>query len=545
MIGNKIYQRLTQLFNSDKLPWVIIALGIILRLIRYVHNPSLWFDEADTAVDIISRPFLNLIEPSPDWSSKYPYGFLLLVKSATQIFDNSEYSLRLVSILFGILSVFLFYRVAKNYVKPPAIIVALGLFAILDPLIFQSSNLKPYTADLFFALLIFIWLDYIKSKKINITDIAFAGLVGAIMIWFSYAALFVLAGVGSCLAVFSLSKKDWSRAWHLAIIYFMWASSFIAFYFIYIRNLQSNFDMSVEDLLMWERAFVPFPPKSLNDIRWIIDTFFEIFRDPVGLTFTGIAAFLFLVGCISIFQSNKEKFYLLISPVFFTLLASILHQYPFKNRLIIFLVPFILLFIAEGVEFVREKTSVKSTMLGMVLVGLLFIYPVSWTVYHAKSPTNHEEIRPAINYIKNNWQDGDIIYVHYYAQYAFEYYTKYHPDRHVFNQDDFIISIAPRGWYRTWRKQHVYRYYKPDAPIRQTSTDIFKAYINDLNKLKGHKRAWILFTATIVKDGIQEEKFIVFNLDTIGKRLGFFGHSGVGAVYLYDLSEDALMVDKE
>ena len=544
MMGNKIYQKLTQLLNSDILPWVIIAIGIILRLLRYAHNPSLWFDESDTAIDIIIRPFSDLINPSPDWSSKYPYGFVLLVKFATQVFGNSEYALRLVPILFGILSVFLFYRVAKNYINRPATIVALGLFTILDRLVFESANLKPYTSDLAFALLIFIWVDYIKSKKINMADIALAGLAGAIMVWFSYPALFVLSGVGSCLAVFSLSKKDWARTWNLAIINIMWASSFIAFYFIYIRNLQSNFDMSVEDLLMWERGFVPFPPKSLNDIRWIMDNFFEMFNNPAGLTFTGLAAFAFLLGCISLFQRNKEKFFLLISPVLFTLLASILHQYPFKNRLIIFLVPFILLFIAEGVEFIREKITVKSAMPGIVLVGVLFIYPVSWAVYHAKSPTNHEEIRPEINYIKNNWQDGDIIYVHYYAQYAFEYYTKYHPDRHVFDEDDFIVSIAPRGWYRTWRKQHVYRYYEPDAPIRQTSTDIFKAYIKDLKKLNGHKRAWILFSATIVKDGIQEEKFIAFHLDTIGKRLDSFGRAGISTVYLYDLSEEALIVDK-
>jgi 4-amino-4-deoxy-L-arabinose transferase-like glycosyltransferase len=524
------------IYNSNKLPWIIICAGIVLRLIRYLYNPSLWFDESDTAIDIINRPFSDLINPSPDWSVKYPYGFLIIEKLATQLFGNSEYALRLFPLVSGIVSLFLFYKVARYYLKHNDVLIALGLFAILDPLIYYSSELKPYSSDLALALLIFIVSTYIDSKKLNLPLIIFYGIFGAIIVWVSHPSIFVLAGVGVILATYSWNMKEWSKLWGLLTVYLMWVLSFISCYFIYIQKLQLNFDMSVEELLMIERSFVPFPPKSLNDIRWIIDSFFEMFNTPTGLSLTGIAAFVFLVGCISLFQSNKKKFFLLISPILFTIFASIIHQYPFKNRLIIFLVPFILLFIAEGIEFIREKISVKSAIPGMVLVGVLFIYPVSWAIYHAKSPTNNEEIRLEINYIKNNWQDGDIIYVYYYAQYAFEYYTKFHPNSYAFDENDFIVGIAPRGWYRTWRKQHVSKYYGPDAPLKQSSTEIFMTYIKDINKLKGRKRAWILFTGNIIKDGMQEEKFITFYLDTIGNKLDYIGHPGVAAVYLYDLS---------
>jgi hypothetical protein len=542
---DRLSQQLGQLYSSDKLPWLIILIGITLRLIRYLYNPSLWFDESDTAVDIINRPFANLIEPSPDWSSKYPYGFLLLIKSAIHIFGTSEYALRLVPLLFLVLSVLLFYRVAKNHIGPAAVIVALSLFAIIDPLIFQSSNLKPYSGDLAFALMVFIWVDHIRSGKIGIADIALAGLMGAIMVWFSYPALFVLAGAGTCLAVFGYLKRDWSRIGKLAVIYLVWALSFIASYFIYIRNLISNFGRSMDDLLVMERAFVPLPPTSLDDIKWIMDNFFEMFNNPVGLTFSGIAAFAFLIGCISIFRHNKEKFYLLLSPILLTVLASIMHQYPFKNRLIVFLVPFMLLFIGEGVEFVRKRISDFSAVPGIVLIGVLFVYPVSWAAYHAKSPTDHEKIRPAISHIKNNWQNGDVIYVHYYSQYAFEYYTKHHPDKYAFDEDDVIVSKAPRGWYRTWRKQHVHKYYEPDTPIKQSETEIFRIYLEDMEKLMGRGRVWVLFSTRIVKGGMQEEKFITFHLDTNGKRIDFFGKPGAGSVYLYDLSGEKQMVGRK
>jgi 4-amino-4-deoxy-L-arabinose transferase-like glycosyltransferase len=532
----RFFQKYEQLFNSNKLPWIIIFIGITLRLIRYLYNPSLWFDESDTAIDIISRPFSDLINPSPDWSIKYPYGFLIIEKLAVQLFGNSEYALRFFPLISGIISFFLFYKVAKHYLRPKAVLIALGLFAILDPLIYYSSELKPYSSDLLFALLVFIASIYIESKKLNIPRIVFYGILGAGAIWFSHPSIFVLSGVGLCLAVHGLSRKEWSRLWGLLTVYLMWALSFIACYFIYIKKLQLNFDMSVEDLLIIERSFVPFPPKSLNDLKWIIDSFFEVFNNPVGLTFTGITAFAFLIGCLSIARDNKEKFYLLISPILFTMLASILHQYPFKGRLIVFLIPFMLLFIAEGVEYVREKISVKSAIPGMIFVGIFFIYPLSWAAYHAKTPSSAEEIRPAIRYIKDHWQKDDVIYVHYYSQYAFEYYTKFHPDKFLFDEGNYVVGIAPRGWYRTWRKQQVSKYYSPDQKIAQSSTEIFKEYIKDLHKLSGNKRVWVLFTSNIIKDGINEEKFFVYNLEISGKRLDSFGRSGIANVYLYDLS---------
>jgi hypothetical protein len=535
-LSNSTFQRFRHIFSSNKLPWIIISVGIALRLIRYLHNPSLWFDEAGGAVDIFSRSFSELIEPSPDWSSKRPYGHLILIKLATVLFGNSEFALRLIPLCFGISSLFLFYKTAKEYINPSAVPVALGLFAVSETLIFQSANLKPYSEELAYALIITITAMYISSRKLTVSLIACTGLGGAVLLWFSHSAVFVLAGAGACLAVYSLMKKDWSKVGGLFVIYLIWAMSFVADYFVYIRHLISNFNMSVDELLVNERAFIPFPVKSLNDVRWIIDTFFETFNYPVGLIFKGIAAFGFLTGCISLFRNDREKFFLLLSPIIVTLIASMLHKYPFKGRLIIFLVPFFMLFIAEGVEFVRRKISDKTIVPGVVLIAVLFVYPLSWAAYHAGTPSSREEIRPVIGYIKKNWHDGDVIYVHYYAQYAFEYYTKFYPQRFHFDENDYIIGKAPRGWYRTWRKKQVSKYYELDDKTPQSNTDIFKEYNKDLDRLKGHKRVWVLFSATIMKDGMQEEKFFLFHLDTMGMRLDSFGQSGIAVVYLYDLS---------
>jgi hypothetical protein len=59
------------------LPWLIIGLGIVLRLTQYVFNRSLWYDEANLALNIIDRSVLELFQPL-DHDQGAPIGFLLL-----------------------------------------------------------------------------------------------------------------------------------------------------------------------------------------------------------------------------------------------------------------------------------------------------------------------------------------------------------------------------------------------------------------------------------------------------------------------------------
>lgn len=311
---NKISQRLNQLLISDKLPWIVICVGITLRLVQYLHNPSLWFDDSVMAADIINRSSSEFIHPSPDYPQSHPFGFIILIKLAIEAFGNSEYAFRLIPLLFSIVSLFLFYGVAKHCIKRGAVPIALGLFAIADPLIWISSNIKPYSGDIAFTLLVITIAIYIQSKPLNVQRIALFAIAGAIMIWVSHPVIFVLSGVGICLTIFSFNKKEWGRIGGLSISYLIWASSFIAVYFIYIRKLTADIDVNIgmERLLKMESALMPFPPKSFADIKYFMDLFFETFNYPVGLPLSGIAALAFIIGSISMF-SEKEKCSLFLS----------------------------------------------------------------------------------------------------------------------------------------------------------------------------------------------------------------------------------------
>jgi len=131
---------------------MIICFGIVLRLRQYLFNRSLWLDEALLTLNIISRSFLELLQPL-DYRQGAPIGFLFLEKLAVQLFGNSEYVLRLFPFLCGIISLFLFYKVATHYINIKAVLIALGLFAISGWLVYYSSEVKQYSSDVAIVLL--------------------------------------------------------------------------------------------------------------------------------------------------------------------------------------------------------------------------------------------------------------------------------------------------------------------------------------------------------------------------------------------------------
>lgn len=499
-----LFERIGPLYTPRRLAWTILSVGFILRFAQYLANRSLWFDESVYALSIVGRSFRELLTSSEG----APVGFLVLEKLVAQTFGNNEYALRLVPFLAGVFSLFCFYKVAKHFIAPNAVLIALGLFAILDPLIYFSSEVKHYSSDVAITLLIYLVTTAFKSRGLSASSVALFGIVGAAVLWFSHPSLFVLMGVGVSLGSIYLANRDWAKTRRLSLVCSLWALSFAVCYLVSLRHLSANRHLT--HYWAMQNAFMPFPPSSFSDLAWFSETFFEIFNYPVALRLAGIGALTFLVGCASLFK--KEIFPILITPALIALFASGLHKYPFKDRLLLFIVPSLLLILSEGAEYIRARTRLNSPIVGVALIALLFFHPLLLAkdgLLHARP---RQETRPVIGYVRDHKQDGDTVYLYFNSKYAFKYYAT----SHGFSETDYIVGAGPgEAWnnYENW--------------------DRLRKCINDLNRLRGKKRVWILFSHSH-----NDESFFLYHLDNMGKRLDSFKTAGA-SVYLYDLSEEA------
>lgn len=221
---------------------------------------------------------------------------------------------------------------------------------------------------------------------------------------------------------------------------------------------------------------------------------------------TIIGLYMFLVGAYATFRKQKKIFFILLSPLLLTLIASSFRKYPFESRLILFYFPFLYLFITEGVIFFTDARSFYPKILGFILI-VLIVCPaliVSYIeLFHGVFYP--DEIKPILNYVRMNRQKEDTIYVYYGAERAFQYYA----DTYGFENGSYIIG---KNFKENWEQ-----------------------YRTDIDQLKGKTRVWIIFTHVYFDQERSEEKYIVDYMESIGKRLDSF-HAVRASVYLYDFT---------
>ena len=490
----------------------LIVFGILIRLVQYLNNRSLWFDEVNLALNIINHSYSELLN-TLDYNQAAPPGFLWLEKLVTQLLGDNEYALRLFPFVSGIVSLFAFYVLVQRFSATVAAPIAIALFATSRYTIYYTTELKQYSSDVMIALLLSLLLIPLGKKILNYREILKLSSIGVICIWISHPAVFVLAGIEIYYFLSSGRSKWKSILINRFIIYMTWLVSFILLYFLTIAKTLSN-----ESLVSsWSSRY----PDSFFDIIWLFDALGRFFYRPLGFStiIDGVAMVAFIFGCIAYYRCNRETFWILLSPLIATIIASYLHKYPFRERLVLFLAPFAFLIIAEGIAFLltpyfqsRQNKSIDrfkcTNILGIVVLFTLLVPFVIRSVQLVINPELKHEIRPVITYVASQQQKNDILYVYAGAKQQFLYYSQ----KYGYEEGDYILGIHAIDKDEILEKD-------------------WEELNNEIKQLDGIKRIWLVG----VVDSQQQESLFISYLDKLGKQIDRFQQPGAFA-YLYDLS---------
>ena len=479
--------------------WPVLILGLGLRLAQYATGRSLWLDEALLALNIIHRPIGGLFRVL-DYHQGAPLGFLLLEKLATKLAGNGEFALRAFPFVFGILGLFFFSRVAKLYVTPKAMPVALSLFAFCTSLIYYSSEAKQYSGDVAVTILSLWLVARLADAELSGKALIWPSILGALCLWVSHPAAFVLSGAGLALLVFAFVAGDWRRFGRLFCICGIWALSFFLSYAVSLKALGR--DQALLDF--WREYFPSQPLWSLRTIVFLVQRFFSVFDDPANLI-SVVGAVLFVIGCIELFRKRSVHFWLLSGPLLVALLAGFLHKYPLGGRLFLFALPILFLVIGEGAASLADMSGRLSRTIRICLIIFLLMKPIWMDAQALVHPRRPDDIKLAILYIQTHQQPADAWYVYHWARYQFWYYS----DLYRINPNTVRVGV--------------------DCGADQA------CYAADLDQLRGQPRVWVLFSHMWVGDGYQEEDFFLDHLDHLGVRVDTYKSTGARA-YLYDLS---------
>ena len=400
---------------------LLISLGAVLRLKHYLTNCSLWTDEAWVAVSIVSRSFRDIffgVEIFPDFS-KPPLGFLLSAKAAVLALGNHEYALRLFPLICGLASIVLFVRLLKKFQDKALTVLALGSFCLSPTLIYYSAELKQYSLDLLTGLVLFLVLGQAVREKLSVKRVIALGLLGSCAMWMSNAALFILAAFGLTLSIMTALEKRWSCLLRSLAVYACWAVSFWFLYKKFLSGMAGNTAL----FNSWQGAVLEAPLFSKAALTWIMTVVPEMFLNPLDFSFSGIGLVLFGVGVVSLFRTKKDHALMFFFAILIALLAAALHKYPFRGRLLLFLVPAVLIFVVQGLLSVGRKSPKSFSLALIIILGLLLFAGALGEAFRGFSKDYcREESREAIAFVKDHYRKGDSLLLNSAAQFPLWYY---------------------------------------------------------------------------------------------------------------------------
>ncbi|AHM59452.1 hypothetical protein D770_05945 [Flammeovirgaceae bacterium 311] len=488
---NRISSTPNSLHTTTILLWTVIGIGIFFRLFHYFDNRSLWIDELYLSSSLIRMNFFELAGGQLDYQQKAPLGFLWLAKLSVVLFGKKEMALRLIPLLSGIASLFVFLPVARFFLKPLGAAVAVSILALAPVLVYYSVEIKQYSTEMFATVLcLYLYTRYYNRQDLK--SLILWGVWGALILWFSFSAIFILAGIAVGLSLHYLLKKDWNKLFCSLIPFSLWLLSFGFSFYLFISS-QPKAGWLVE----WFRKRGGFLPHdaSLGDIiSWLFQSVYTFMEYPLGilwsahqiksienpvleffLKLTPLVLLCWILGYAAYFRKDKRHFLMiLLFPFLLTLLAVMLEKYPFFNRLRVFLAPIPILLIAHGCQQLFSLLPTKLGRLRYVLPLVLLLWPIYRSTLQVIKPDlfgdgNKSDYREGFLYLQEHVQEGDLVYLYWNTAHIYDYYQT------AYNLNFDVVQL-------------------PDLRSKsEGATD----YLNQLTPLlaeaEGNKRVWLVY----------------------------------------------------
>jgi len=370
-------RRWLRLLRSRKAWAVVVALGLLARLVRWGVDFPIWGDEAYVGCSLLARDLRGLLEPL-EFEMVVPLGWLLPTGWLAAHVGASTLVLRLPALVAGIAALLLFARLARETLSTrtsgwrggAVALLAVAWFGGSYYLIRHSAEIKPYAFDLLAGVL--LYGAALRAARRERHAWAVFATLGVVAVWCSYPSIFVAAGAGGTAALAAAvgvrrddgatpsAPAGWPlRAGSAALIAV--ATSFFVMYFAF-GHAQQWSEERIADARHWDDHFLP----VAQPWRWPWWLLRELTGNLLaypngGPRFGSSATFLLCVaGAIAWWRRGRRvELAVLLAPLVPMLVASGLRKYPFGGsaRIALHLAVPVCLLAASGVAALAARLA--------------------------------------------------------------------------------------------------------------------------------------------------------------------------------------------
>jgi mannosyltransferase len=427
---------------------VITLVGAALRL-HALDARSLWIDEA-ASVRFATLPWGSFLRTLWDYQGNMSLYYLVL-RWWIHLGD-SEFMVRALSVLLGVLTIPAIYFLAARLFDRPTGLASAALLSVHSFHVHWSQETRAY-ALLTFLLVAATWLliSAVESNR-NRDWIAFS-VTAALCVYAHIFALLVLLAHAVSIAFPRPYRVDMRRAAGATILFGFLCLPMAAFALLHHS-----------DQISW----IPQP-------TWLdISDFLKLLTSQGGMLL--VVIYFALCGLAFLetakdAQPEKTRWGLrlmglwLVLPPALTLLAGVVKPL-FYARYMLLCVPALVILAARGVVTLSRLPAVKYWVAAPVMVLVLSLSAWGTHQYFEHFSTETSDWRSAVNYILERQQPGDGIVFYIPNYYAYMYYAHLAESRHkVSGAPDILYPPMP------WR------------PISRTELE---------KDISGRKRVWLV-----------------------------------------------------
>jgi hypothetical protein len=399
----------------------VVVVGIALRLAEYLHNDSLWGDEAMLALSIASRPFHDLLPPL-GYGQVAPVPFLWAERLLVVLFGTNEWALRALPLVAGSALCVAVAVVAWRMLRPEEALVSVVIVAFSQTLVRYSAEVKPYGLDAVIAVIL-VGVAAAVLGRMSHRSWAVLAIAGAIGILLSLTSVFVLSGVILALAMQAWRDQRTDLLVRTGVLALSWGILFALIY----QQLYSGAAAASYMRSFWEGSFLrpgsahllARTEKALGEVLWALDPGAAL----LGLgILTGV---LVMLGIFSLWRRGHPAFVLLLLiPGVAPFTASAVGLYPIATRLMVFAVPLLACLVAVGIMTAGRATHRLVPPVPARWVAALLVFPTvatacTWAVLHGRD----QQMRPLVQHLTQRWQPKDAVYVYHRIVPAWLFYS--------------------------------------------------------------------------------------------------------------------------
>ncbi|MFC1868789.1 glycosyltransferase family 39 protein [Thermodesulfobacteriota bacterium] len=375
-------------------PFLFLVLALLVRLPGFTE--SLWYDEVCyTLINLSSNSIKEML-----FQDVHPFLYPLFMRGWIELFGDSEISVRLPSLLFGLTSLGVTFFLARNWFNTHIAFLATLLMALSPVHIWYSQENKTNMLLLLLTVLAFYWLQ--RAWADNRWQHWLLFMVTAILaLWTNHFALWGISSAFLWIWLRMLWEQGHTRLKWAVISSTLVALAYLPVVLLTLFQINSLGRSYLRPFTISEtyKLFLTYLSHG-NTLRTISPyaPFGEFVNQPWGF-FLIEGFFIFLLGSSLVvigrqWLMHRKKpfaspflikpgselllFYLLIPPISLLLASRIYPQIYIERSMIILLPPFMILLACGVISFTHTRWC-------YIILGALLLLN-SWSLFNLWGP---------------------------------------------------------------------------------------------------------------------------------------------------------------